>query len=42
MDQRNAGRSRTIDGSDGWHVYAADHLALADHLGLHRFHVMGG
>jgi hypothetical protein len=36
MDQRNAGRSRTIDGSDGWHVYAADHLAL------HRFHVMGG
>jgi alpha/beta hydrolase fold len=43
MDQRNAGRSRTrIDGSDDWHIYAADHLALADHLGLDRFHVMGG
>ena len=43
MDQRNAGRSRSrIDGSDDWHIYAADHLALADHLGLDRFHVMGG
>jgi pimeloyl-ACP methyl ester carboxylesterase len=43
MDQRNAGRSRTrIDASDDWHVYAGDHLALADHLGLNRFHVMGG
>ena len=43
MDQRNAGRSRTrIDASDDWHIYAADHLALADHLGLDRFHVMGG
>jgi hypothetical protein len=43
MDQRNAGRSPTrILASDDWHVYAADHLALADHLGLGRFHVMGG
>jgi pimeloyl-ACP methyl ester carboxylesterase len=43
MDQRNAGRSRTrIDANDDWHVYAGDHLALADHLGLDRFHVMGG
>ena len=43
MDQRNAGRSRTgIDASDDWHTYAGDHLALADHLGLDRFHVMGG
>jgi pimeloyl-ACP methyl ester carboxylesterase len=43
MDQRNAGRSRArIDPSDDWHIYAADHLALADHLGLDRFHVMGG
>lgn len=43
MDQRNAGRSRTrIEASDDWHIYAADHLALADHLGLDRFHVMGG
>jgi pimeloyl-ACP methyl ester carboxylesterase len=43
MDQRNAGRSRTrIDATDDWHTYAGDHLALADHLGLDRFHVMGG
>jgi len=43
MDQRNAGRSRTrIDANDDWHTYAGDHLALADHLGLDRFHVMGG
>ena len=43
MDQRNAGRSCTrIDASDDWHTYAGDHLALADRLGLHRFHVMGG
>jgi pimeloyl-ACP methyl ester carboxylesterase len=43
MDQRNAGRSRTrIFASDDWHIYAADHLALANHLGLDRFHVMGG
>jgi pimeloyl-ACP methyl ester carboxylesterase len=43
MDQRNAGRSRTrIDATDDWHIYAGDHLALADHLRLDRFHVMGG
>ena len=43
MDQRNAGKSRTrIDASDDWHTYAGDHLAIADHLGLDRFHVMGG
>jgi pimeloyl-ACP methyl ester carboxylesterase len=43
MDQRNAGHSRTrIDATDDWHTYAGDHLALADHLGLDRFHVMGG
>jgi pimeloyl-ACP methyl ester carboxylesterase len=43
LDQRNAGRSRTrIDASDDWHVYAGDHLALANHLGIDRFHVMGG
>jgi len=42
MDQRNAGRSRApIFASDDWHVYASDHLALANHLGLDRFHVMG-
>lgn len=43
MDQRNAGRSTApIGADDGWHVYTADHLALADHLGLERFAVLGG
>ena len=43
MDQRNAGRSRgTVTAADGWRTYAADHLALMDHLGHRRFHVMGG
>jgi pimeloyl-ACP methyl ester carboxylesterase len=43
MDQRNAGRSRGAVAADhGWHTYAADHLALMDHLGIARAHVMGG
>jgi pimeloyl-ACP methyl ester carboxylesterase len=43
MDQRNAGSSRgTVTAADGWHTYAGDHLALMDHLGHRRFHVMGG
>ena len=43
MDQRNAGASRTaIRPAHGWHTYAADHLALMDHLGFARFHVLGG
>jgi pimeloyl-ACP methyl ester carboxylesterase len=43
MNQRNAGRSRApIFASDDWHIYAADHLVLTNHLGLDRFHVMGG
>jgi len=43
MDQRNAGRSRAkIAAGDGWHSFAEDHLALMDHLGHRRFHVMGG
>ena len=43
MDQRNAGESRTeIRADHGWHTYAADHLALMDHLGFPRFHVLGG
>jgi pimeloyl-ACP methyl ester carboxylesterase len=43
MDQRNAGRSRAPVGADhGWHVYTADHLALLDHLGIERCHLLGG
>ena len=43
MDQRNAGSSRgAVRRTDGWPTYAADHLALMDHLGHRRFHVMGG
>ena len=43
MDQRNAGNSRgTVRRTDGWHTFAGDHLALMDHLGFRRFHVMGG
>lgn len=43
MDQRNAGASRTaIEADHGWHTYAADHMALMDHLGFDRFHVLGG
>ena len=43
MDQRNAGRSvADVKPDHGWHTFAADHLALMDHLGFDRFHVMGG
>jgi pimeloyl-ACP methyl ester carboxylesterase len=43
MDQRNAGRSRaTVSAGDGWHSYAEDHLALLDHLGIERCHLLGG
>jgi pimeloyl-ACP methyl ester carboxylesterase len=43
MDQRNAGQSRgDIAADHGWHTYAADHLALMDHLGFKRFHTLGG
>jgi pimeloyl-ACP methyl ester carboxylesterase len=43
MDQRNAGRSSgSVEANDGWHTYAGDHLALLDHLGLDRTHLMGG
>ncbi|MEM8767887.1 MAG: alpha/beta hydrolase [Pseudomonadota bacterium] len=42
MDQRNAGASTGPVAADhGWHTYAADQLALMDHLGLERFHVAG-
>ena len=43
MDQRNAGSSTApVSGSDGWQTYTNDHIALADHLGLDRLHLMGG
>jgi pimeloyl-ACP methyl ester carboxylesterase len=43
MDQRNAGESRApVRADHGWHTYAEDHLALMDHLGFRRFHVLGG
>ena len=43
MDQRNAGQSKcAIEADHGWHTYAADHMALMDHLGHDRFHVLGG
>lgn len=42
MDQRNAGRSRgPIAGDHGWHTYRDDQLALLDHLGVERCHVVG-
>jgi len=43
LDQRNAGRSRAPVGPhDGWHSYTADHIALLDHLGIERCHLLGG
>ena len=42
MDQRNAGRSTAPVSPDaGWHTYLADQLALLDHLGVERCHVVG-
>ena len=43
MDQRNAGQSRApLSAADGWPSYTADHIALLDHLGIERTHIMGG
>lgn len=42
MDQRNAGESTApVSGDDGWSTYTADQLALLDHLGIDRCHVIG-
>jgi pimeloyl-ACP methyl ester carboxylesterase len=43
MDQRNAGASRApITAADGWPTFAADQIALLDHLGVGQCHIMGG
>jgi pimeloyl-ACP methyl ester carboxylesterase len=42
MDQRNAGRSYApIHATDGWQSYASDHIAILDHLGIERCHLLG-
>ena len=42
MDQRNAGESfAPVRASDGWDAYTDDHLALLDHLGIERCHLVG-
>lgn len=42
LDQRNAGQSRApVLASDGWDTYMQDHLALLDHLGVERCHLLG-
>ncbi|HSC96477.1 MAG TPA: alpha/beta hydrolase [Burkholderiales bacterium] len=43
MDQRNAGgKSRApITEKDGWHSFAADHVALLDQLKIERCHLYG-
>jgi pimeloyl-ACP methyl ester carboxylesterase len=42
MDQRNAGRSwAPIGPNDGWPQYTEDHVALLDHLGIDRCHLLG-
>jgi pimeloyl-ACP methyl ester carboxylesterase len=42
LDVRNAGQSRVkLRPNDDWESYTADHLALVDHLGITRCHVMG-
>lgn len=42
MDQRNAGRSTApVAATDGWSTMRDDQLALLDHLGVERCHVVG-
>lgn len=44
MDQRNApsGQSTApVTAGDGWHSYTEDHVALLDHLGIERCHIIG-
>jgi len=43
LDQRNAGRSvGAIEAGHGWQTYAADQLALMDHLDIEQCHTLGG
>jgi len=42
LDQRNAGGSNgPVDVNDAWGSYAQDQIALMNHLGIDRFHVLG-
>lgn len=43
MDQRNAGGQShaPITAQDGWHSYAADHIAVLDRLGIDKCHLYG-
>ncbi|HEY2221897.1 alpha/beta hydrolase [Actinomycetospora sp.] len=42
MDQRNSGDSfAPVQASDGWDSYTDDHVALLDHLGIERCHLLG-
>ncbi|HEY4142940.1 MAG TPA: alpha/beta hydrolase [Pseudolabrys sp.] len=42
MDQRNAGKSRgPITANDSWDMYARDQIAVLDHLGIKKCHVLG-
>src|SRR5438067_12888734 len=42
LDQRNAGSSSgPVEVDDPWGSYARDQIALMNHLGIERFHVLG-
>lgn len=42
LDERNSGQSTgALPQGDPWDAYAHDHLAILDHLGLERVHVLG-
>lgn len=42
MDQRFANRSTGVPvAGDGWHTFMADQLALLDHLGIEKCHMLG-